>query len=228
MNLTSLTLLGGHQDHTVSSTGAIDGCRSSILQHVDALDVARIQTIQTIICSTTGDSVNHEQWGTGTHGTHTTDVHLKALSRLSRCLCNVHTRSAGLHSAQSIGGVQLGDIITLHLNGSTGHQFLLLGTVTYDNHFLQDGIVILHRNLEVVLVTNLDFLSLETDERYDDRCTRLHIEREVTVKVGNSTIRGTLFHYAGSDDGTLSIDHSTCDLLRCLLDVLHVTSGIGV
>ena len=103
-----------------------------------------------------------------------------------------------------------------------------MDTITYDYHFLENGVVVLHRNLEIVLITNLDFLSLEADERNNDRCTRLHIERKVTIEIGNRTIRGTLFHYAGSDNGTHSIDYSTCNLLRCLLNLLWSSCGVGI
>ena len=52
LNLTGLTLLGGHEDHTVGSTGTVNGCRSSILQHVDALDIVRVDTVEVTTCYT--------------------------------------------------------------------------------------------------------------------------------------------------------------------------------
>ena len=228
LNLTGLTLLGGYQNHTIGSTGTIDGSRGGILQYIDALDIIRIQTVQTVISCTSIDTVDNQQRRTFTDGTDTTDIYLKALTRLRRCLGDVHTRRRSLHGSQCVGGVQLGDVLTLHLNGSTGNQLFLLDTVTYNHHFLEHGVVVLHRNLEVVLITNLDFLSFESDERYNDRCTRFHIESEVTVKVSNRTIRGTLFHYAGSDNGTHSVDYRTCNLLRCLLNLLRSSCGMSV
>ena len=54
-DLTFSTLLSGHQDHTVSSTRTVDGCRGSILQHVDALDIVRVNTIEV----TAGHAVDH-------------------------------------------------------------------------------------------------------------------------------------------------------------------------
>ena len=48
------------------------------------------------------------------------------------------------------------------------------------------------------------------------------------IKVGNRSICGTLFHYTGSDDGTHCIDYSTCNLLRCLLNLLRSSCGIGI
>ena len=40
--LTHLTFLGGHENHTVGSTGTVNGTRGSILQHLDTLDIIRV------------------------------------------------------------------------------------------------------------------------------------------------------------------------------------------
>ena len=82
LNLTNLSLLGGHQNHTVGSTGTIDGSRGGVLQHVDALDVSGVQTVQTVVGCSCRDTVDDQQWRRSTHGTHTTNVHLEALTRL--------------------------------------------------------------------------------------------------------------------------------------------------
>ena len=77
-NLTSLTLLGGHEDHTVSSTCTVDGSRSSILQHVDALDIVRVDAVKATTCHT----VNHIERSVVTDGALTTDVHIVSFTRL--------------------------------------------------------------------------------------------------------------------------------------------------
>ena len=41
LGLALRTALGCNDDNTIGTTGTIDGCRGSILQHVDALDFAR-------------------------------------------------------------------------------------------------------------------------------------------------------------------------------------------
>ena len=47
--LALLTLLGGHEDHTVGGTGTVDGTRGSVLQHFDTLDVAGVDAFHTIL-----------------------------------------------------------------------------------------------------------------------------------------------------------------------------------
>ena len=52
--LTSLTAICGNEDYTVSTTRTVDGCRRSILQHCDVLDVACRNITDTV----NGESVN--------------------------------------------------------------------------------------------------------------------------------------------------------------------------
>ena len=47
--LAHLTLLGGYENYTVGSTGTIDGTRSSILQHLDTLDITRVEIVETTL-----------------------------------------------------------------------------------------------------------------------------------------------------------------------------------
>ena len=78
LNLTSLTLFCGYQDNTVSSTGTINSSRSSILQHVDGLDISRVNVVKASTCYT----VNHIKRCRVTSGTNTTDVNLVTLTWL--------------------------------------------------------------------------------------------------------------------------------------------------
>ena len=223
LDLTSLTLLSGHEDHTIGSSRTVDGAGCSVLQHVNTLDVGRVQVVDV----TTGHTVDNVQRLRVTIGTSTTDRHLKAVTRLARYGLDGYTRALALKSAENLSGVQLCDVFTLYLNSSTSDQLLLLDTVTYDNHFVEQSVVFLKSDVVSTLVTNLDFLSLKADVRNNNRSTGIHVEREVTVEIGYNTVRGTFFCYTGSDDRALSVDYSTCNLLRCLLHVLYGVSGIG-
>ena len=136
-NFTSLTLSGCNEDHTVCSTGTIDGGRCSILQHVDALDISGVNVIKATTC----DTVDYIKRCRVTDGTDTTDVNLVTLTRLCRTLGDLYTRSAWLHSFECVGGVQLGDVLTLYLNRSTGHEFLFHRTITDNNHVVQRCVV---------------------------------------------------------------------------------------
>ena len=132
-----LTLLGGNEDDTVCSTSTVDGARGSVLQHFDTLDLAGVHAVQAIVGSTRNDSVDNEEWGRLTDGSHTTDVHLESLAWLSRALCDVHTGSLALQCSQGVRRVHLRNVLTLHRNVGTGDQLLLLNTITDNNHLFQ-------------------------------------------------------------------------------------------
>ena len=171
-HFTSLTLFGSYENHTVCSSRSVDGTRCSILQHVDTLDVGRVQVVD-VTASHTIDNI--KRLGI-TIGTSTTDGNLKTITRLTRYCLNAHTGALALESAKHLSRVQFGNIFTFHLDSSTSDQLLLLDTITDDNHFFKNGVVIFHRDVESRLVANGNLLCLETDKRHNDRCTRLHIK----------------------------------------------------
>ena len=76
--LTGLTLLGSNENHTVSSTCTIDGSGCSIFQHVDALDIVRVDTIKVA----TSYTVNNIKRCIVADGALTTDVNIVTLTRL--------------------------------------------------------------------------------------------------------------------------------------------------
>ena len=49
LRLAYLTLLGGNEYYTIGSTGTIDSTRSSILQHLDTLDITRVEIVETTL-----------------------------------------------------------------------------------------------------------------------------------------------------------------------------------
>ena len=59
----------------------------------------------------------------------------------------------------------------------------------------------------------------ETDERDHNGCTRIHVEGEVSVKIGDCTIRGTFLHDTGTDNRSRRINHGSFDLLCRLLNL---------
>ena len=210
-----LTLLGGDENHTVSSRRTVDGSRGSVLQHVDTLDVGRVQRVD-VAAGHTVDDVDRSGAAVRTC---TTDVDFESVTRLTRSCLDGDTRCLALQCAEGLGGVQLGDVLTFHFQCSTGDQLLLLDTVTYDHHFLQCLVVFLKSNSQRALVSNDDFLRRVTDVADDQRCAGLHIEREITVEIGNRTITCTLLHHRGSDHRAHGVDNSTCHfavLLHCL------------
>ena len=212
LNLTLLTLLGSYQDNTIGCSRTVDGTGCGILQNVDTLDVCRVQVVD-ITCYT----INNIKRSSVAVGTGTTDRNLKAITRLTGSRLNVNTRSLALQGTQHLSGIHLLNIVTLHLDGRTGNELLLLNTITYDNNFFESLVVCLHCDVKIRLITYNDFLLLVTDISNNNSSTRLHVQGEVTIQVGNCTISGiTFLYYTCTDDRTFCITNCTGDLLRLL------------
>ena len=213
LNLAHLTLFGSYKDYTIGCGRTVDGTRCGILQYVDTLDVGRVQSIDV----TTRNSINYIKRSGRAVGTGTTDRNLKAITRLTGSRLNVYTRSLALQGAQHLSGIHLLNIITLHLDGRTGNELLLLNTITYDNNFFESLVVCLHCDVKIRLITYNDFLLLITDISNNNSSTRLHVQDEVTIQVGNCTISGiTFLYYTCTDDRTFCVTYITGNLLRLL------------
>ena len=212
LDLTLLTLLGSYEDNTIGCGRTVDGTGCGILQNVDTLYVGRVQVVD-ITCYT----INNIKRSCVAVGTGTTDRNLKAITRLTGSRLNVNTRSLALQSAQHLCGIHLLNIITLHLNGRTGNELFLLNTITYDNNFFESLVVCLHCDVKIRLITYNDFLLLVTDISNNNSSTRLHVQGEVTIQVGNCTISGiTFLYYTCTDDRTFCVTYITGNLLRLL------------
>ena len=212
LDLTLLTLLGSYQDNTIGCGRTVDGTGCGILQNVDTLDIGRVQVVD-ITCYT----INNIKRSCVAVGTGTTDRNLKAITRLTGSRLNVDTRSLALQSAQHLSGIHLLNIITLHLNGRTGNELLLLNTITYDNNFFESLVVCLHCDVKIRLITYNDFLLLVTDISNNNSSTRLYVQGKVTIQVGNCTIAGiTFLYYTCTDDRTFCVTYITGNLLRLL------------
>ena len=99
-HLTFLTLLGSNEHNTVGTTGTIDSGSRSILQYLDALDILRVDILDTTVLD------NHtvyyiERSTAGTDGTLTTDGDTTHCTR-TLGVGDIHTGSLTLHTLQGI------------------------------------------------------------------------------------------------------------------------------
>ena len=94
---------------------------------------------------------------------------------------------------------------------STSHVTLLLNTVTYDYHFVEQLTVFLQRYLDLVLTSHGNSLVAIADIRNDEATILWNtLEGKVTVKIGHRTSRGSLYNDTCTDDGfTGSVNYSS-------------------
>ena len=75
-----LAALGGDEDDTIGSTCTVDGARGSILQYLNALDVAGVQIVDAAL---DGHTINDVERVAVVDGSDTTDTNLSGCTRLS-------------------------------------------------------------------------------------------------------------------------------------------------
>ena len=205
--LAFLTLLGGDEDHTICSRRTIDSSRSSILEHVDTLDVGRVEGVD-VAASHTVDDVDRIGAAVGTC---TTDIDLESIARLTGIGLDGHTRSLALESAEHLCGVEFGNVLTLHLQSGTSDEFFLLHAITHDHNFIEHVGVFGEGDAESALVAHRNFLCGVTNVGNHKHSTRLHIESELTVEVGNRSVAGAFLHDGSPDDRSHRVGDDTTD-----------------
>ena len=183
------TLLGSNEDYTVCCTCTIDGCRRSILQYRDRLNVFWIHEVGIHL-----NVVNQYQWATAVQRRVTTDIVARAGTRSTTTVHRyVQVRNNTLKTLTDVGDRTVFQYLTIHVGNSTREVYLLLSTVTYNNYFLQALCIFSESYIETCAVP-LDFTVHVTNIR-DNDCSTLGYTREckITVQIGNGSILGT-FH----------------------------------
>ncbi len=206
-DLAALALLGGNQDDAVRTTGTVDGAGSSVLEDVDAFNVGRVECVDVAARHT----VDYIQRSIGTGGTHTADVDVVAGTRLTIGAHDAHAGRGGLHGSEGAGGVELGQLFTLDLDGGAGHELLLLDAVTDHDRFFEKLGIFLKEHFENRAVSDRDHLSLVTDGRNLDRRAGLDVQNEITLHVCRGTILGAAFNDTRTDHGAVGVGDRTGD-----------------
>ena len=212
IHLAVLTALGRDNNHTVSGTRTVDGSRRSILQHLDGLDVGRVERVEILSrCHT----VNHVERVASVHRTHTTNANRRTAATRRSVGHDVNTCQLALHGVQHIWVALADRTFHVHHSHSTRQVSLALHLVTSDNHFCQFLGVVLQRDMHRRSCWH--FHRLVTDERNDQSGTLFHLQGEMSLHVGSRTIARTFLHNSCHHHGlTQVVDDRTAgfNLLR--------------
>ena len=211
--------LGSDDDHTVGTTRTIDSGSRNVLQHLDALNIRRIQERQRIKRSITGlgtstgggriiiddETINHVEGFVTTRDTiTTTDADDAGSTRLTRGLCDVQTSHSTLQGTL-YGIVLLAEHISIYRRDATGEFQTLLGTITHNHHFVEFAGVIYQRDLHGLLkIIDIHVEGTITHVFHTEGQRGLHLclEGEVTVIVGHDTLTlFTLYNHGCTNQG---------------------------
>ena len=229
-----LALLRRDDDHAAHGARTVDRGGGTVLEDLEALDVVGVQsgdgrgdqrgriTRGEVVGIDFGDvfhddSVDHPQRLRRTvDGRGTAHTDLRCRTERTRDVLDAHAGGAAFERPAHVGHaveLRLGGV---DLRGGTREEaFVLLGHTCHDD--LRELVVVVgEAHLHAVLgreglrdhadVTDYDFLSCR------------HVQRELSVDVGDGSRRGTLYHDGCADDGFTIVlrKYSTIDL--CLTE----------
>ena len=198
-HLAFLTSLGGYENHTVGTTCTIDSGSRSILQYLDALDVLRVDIIDTTVLD---DHTIHyiERITFGTDRALTTDGDATYCTRALR-IGDIHTGSLTLHTLQGILYRHSCQVLGIQVGQGTGYIALALHTITYYYDFIQSLVVFQQSYLQIALSGNTHFLGCITDIRNFYGSILWHIgQSKVTIKISYGTIGSAYYFNTGANN----------------------------
>ena len=208
--ITLLTGLGGHEDDTVTSLGAVDGGGGGILQDLDGLDHFRIQILDVVHLQTVHDEERSE--GTGVGGI-TTDADGGAGTRSAGSVDDLDTGGLALEGGGGVGSRTVLQVFRTDGGHGTGQVALLLDTVTDDHGLIQEFGILLEDDVEDGLVGRRECLVGVADAGHVDAGASGDVEPEGTVDIGHGADRAVADDDdGGSDDGSAgSVGNRTAD-----------------
>ena len=198
----ALTIFRLDNDHTVGTTRTVDGCGSSIFQHIDAFDVVRRninERIDTGILHEGRHTVNHEKrlvvvaltrfW---IRRSDTTDIQLEGRTRFTIGSCGQHTlhgtlkKSVDCRSRSS----QFADLLLVYGRDGTGHILATLAAITDYYEVVESHMIQFKHHVLFFHTHEFDGFRLETDARIHD--FRMRHGREfqdiIAVSIRDDTI----------------------------------------
>ena len=191
-------LLGGYQHHAVGGAGTVNSTGRGILKHLDGLDIAGIQVVDT-----TGDghAVHNVNRVGGVDGTHTTDADAGAGARLTGSGSNGNTGGEALKGIVHARRGRYAQRFGVHLGNSCGNHRFFLYTVADDHGLFQHLGVVRKDDREVLLAVVGNHLRCISDAGNLNGCTLRGGERERAVHVRHGTVIGSLLDNKRSDNG---------------------------
>ena len=157
-----LTLLSCYKDDTTCCTSTIDGSRT-VLQHRNILNVVWVQRAELGIADY-WYTINDNQWLHAVDGRSTTQLDAQSLiTRTCGSTSNGKTRYLTLQTNSHIGYWATFQHIAADGSHGTCQGSLLLCTITYHYHVIQEFVVVFHGNGKLMLIAHKHILGSISD-----------------------------------------------------------------
>ena len=192
---TGLTAFGRYQNNSVGGFRTVDGGRGGILQDRDTFDVVRVDTVH----RTALDPVDQDVGRCVIQRSDTTDTDITSIfTGTAFTGCDRHTRHQSLQTGGYIRNRSACQFFACHRGYGSGQVGFLLGTVSYHHDFVQLLRIFSQSNFKSRLSCVLNFLCQIADERDLDHIPGFYIQYEVTIHVGDSTVRCSFYDNRGT------------------------------
>ena len=192
--LAFLAGLGGDDDDAVGGAAAVDGSGSSVLEHLDGLDVVTVELVHTGLG---GHTVNDVQRVFVVEGADTADADRSGAGR-GTVGTDVHAGNASLQSFHRVVLILFGHVCCVYRRDGTGEVGLSLDRVAGYHHLVQQLGVFVHDNGHLGL--GRKFKGGVPDGGKDQDGTFLDGKGKVAVKVCDGPVVGSFFLDGGADN----------------------------
>ena len=226
------------------STATIEGRGCRTFQYGHRLDVIRIDGRDTIteVITTTFTStakvgiiqrhtIHHvKRLVIACHFCITTKKHAGRTRSTASGVLHNETSHLTRKRVDDVGFLRLGKFLTFNLLQAIAQSLAVaLDTKGGNNDLIQGLTILLHRDFHAI--SSFHGHRLVTDVAHFERCSRLAVQRKVTIYIGNGTVGCTSHLHASANQGFASgIHHCTLDALvllnahRC---IVHLGSENG-
>ena len=205
--------LGGHEDHTVSRAGTVNGGGSGILEDVDTLDVVRIDVVD----AAGRHAVHDVKRGRMVDGADTADDDRGAGARGTGILGDLDTGGHALeHVVHPVLGLDF-QVIGGHRGDGSRHHGFLLDAVTDDDRLFQHLGILGEEDFHDAVRRGRSGLGYIADAGDLQDGARGHAEGEGSVHTGHGTVAGSLLDDECADNRLARIvedDTAHGDVLR--------------
>ena len=196
---TLVALLGGYEDDSVGRTGSVDCAGGGVLEDLDALDIGRVEEVDTAF---DGHSVHDIERVGIVDGTGTADADAGRFARLSGICRDVDAGCEALEGRIDADGSGLGEVFGGNLGDGGRHDALFLYAVADNDYVVEHFSVLFEDDVDHGAACDIDRLGLIAYRGYDECGVGCNVrgEDECAVEVRGGTRAGSFDHDRGSDD----------------------------
>ena len=233
LRLTNLPLSGGNDNDTIGTTRTVNGSSGCILQHLNLLDIIRIDHRQrrSLLIITTGSLTARGAVGVSTirytindiQGLRTGGKRVGATycdadtsTRRAVALLHIDTSNLSLHAVSHIWRTTCHEILALDLGDRAAEVAFLHRTIAYHDNLFHHGGILHKGNLDLCLTLHINHLGLIPNHRHLNKELPLrHREGEVSFQICHRSNGSTRHLDAGTNQRLVkrAVEDLTLNLL---------------